>query len=144
MKAIVTWSIFLLISVSTLNAQDWITDFDQAKETATKESKKIVLVFQGSDWCAPCIKLDQEIFDTNEFQTYAKEHFVMLQADFPRRKKNRLSKAQQEKNNKLAETYNKKGFFPYVLVLNDKGAVLGTTSYKKTSPKSYITMLESF
>lgn len=144
MRAIIIVILLSLTSIYTLNAQDWITDFNEAKETATKENKKIVLVFQGSDWCAPCIKLDQEIFETDEFIAYAKDHFVMLQADFPRRKKNKLSKEQQDKNNKLAEAYNKKGYFPYVVVLNSKGTVLGTTIYKKTNPTSYFTILDSF
>ena len=87
-------SFALLFSISVINAQDWKTDFKQAKEIASKENKNIVLVFQGSDWCASCIKLDREIWSTEEFKAYAKKHFVMLQADFPKRKKNALKPEQ--------------------------------------------------
>ena len=31
---------------------------------AQKQNKKIILVFQGSDWCGPCIKLSKEIWST--------------------------------------------------------------------------------
>lgn len=125
-------------------SQQWVTDIEEAKSIAKESSKKIVLVFQGSDWCAPCIKLDREIWHTNEFKEYAKNHFVMLKADFPRRKKNALSEEQQEHNNKLAETYNQNGYFPYVVVLDEDGVVLGSTGYEKTTPKDYIDKLESF
>lgn len=144
MKTILTISLFIATTLTALNAQEWITDFKEAKTIATKENKTVILVFQGSDWCAPCIKLDQEIWQTQEFKVYAKEHFVMLKADFPKRKKNALSEAQQTHNNQLAETYNKNGYFPYVVILDAKGNVLGSTGYKKTSPSEYIKLLESY
>jgi len=136
--------LFILISTTFLNAQDWITDFELAKSSAKENNKTIILVFQGSDWCAPCIKLDKEIWHTDEFKAYAKDHFVMLRADFPKRKKNALREAQQQHNNVLAETYNKNGYFPYVVVLDGNGKALGSTGYKKMSVSEYIKVLESF
>ena len=144
MKAKVITILMLVLVISSSFAQDWQTDFTKAKEIAVKENKTIVLVFQGSDWCAPCIKLDREVWSTDEFKAYAKEHFVMLQADFPKKKSNTLDTVQQEKNNKLAEMYNRNGYFPLVVVLDKKGNVLGSTSYKKMKPTEYIKLLESF
>ncbi len=136
--------LILSLFISTIAfSQDWITDINKAKEIALQENKTIVLVFQGSDWCAPCMKLEKEIWSTDTFKKYAKEHFVMLKADFPRRKKNALSKEQQEKNNALFEKYNKQGYFPYVVVLDANGTVLGVTGYEKTSPENYIKKLTS-
>jgi thioredoxin-related protein len=132
-----------LISITGFS-QNWITDIKEAKSMASDDDKKIVLVFQGSDWCAPCIKLDKEIWHTDVFKTYAQEHFVMLKADFPKRKKNALTIEQQDHNNKLAETYNKNGYFPFVVVLDENGNVLGSTGYKKMKPSEYIKILESF
>ena len=136
---------FLFASlVMFVNAQDWQTDLNQAKVQAAEENKNIVLVFQGSDWCAPCMKLEKEIWTNDEFIEYAKNNFVMLLADFPKKRGNALSAEQQEKNNKLAETYNKNGFFPLVVILNEEGKVLGQTGYKKMSPSKYIEHLASF
>lgn len=136
---------FLFISLSIFgNAQEWHTDLIQAKAIAVEESKNIVLVFQGSDWCAPCMKLEKEIWTNDEFKAYAKDHFVMLLADFPKKKGNVLSLEQQEKNNKLAEIYNKNGFFPFVVILDKEGKVLGQTGYKKMTPDEYIKHLASF
>jgi thioredoxin-related protein len=127
-----------------LQAQEWQTDLNQAEKIAAEENKPIILVFQGSDWCAPCIKLDREIWTTDTFKKYSKDHFVMLKADFPRSDKNALEPAQQEKNNKLAETYNKEGYFPLVVVLNENGKVLGKTGYKHITSENYIKILNSF
>ncbi len=125
-------------------AQEWHTDFDQAKAIAAKDNKKIIMVFQGSDWCAPCIRLDHEIWSSEQFTAFAKDHFVMLKVDFPRKKANALPREQQEKNNKLAETYNKEGFFPFVVVFDPQGHKIGETGYKKIAPEEYIQHLLSF
>jgi len=138
-------TIFLfLLGIFSLHAQEWQTDYNLASLEAIEKNRPIILVFQGSDWCAPCIKLDREVFQSEAFQLYAKDHFVMLEADFPRKKKNTLPENQQKKNNALAEKYNPRGIFPFVVILNSEGKVLGETGYMKTSPNQYILHLESF
>ena len=144
MKRIIAVVVLIIVGVDTASAQEWQTDFTVAKEIATKESKPIILVFQGSDWCGPCIKLDREIWSTDTFKAYANENYVMLKADFPKRKKNALSEAQTKANAQLAEIYNKQGFFPFVVVLDSNGKVLGENSYKKTTPENYIKELNAF
>lgn len=142
MKTVV-FCLGLILCSSSLMAQDWQTDIEEAKELAAESDRPIVLVFQGSDWCAPCIKLDHEVFSTEAFQEYAEEHFVMLKADFPRKKKNALSEEQQQKNNMLAEKYNQDGYFPLVVILDKEGHVLGKAGYENMTPSEYIALLES-
>ena len=55
--------------------------------TANNENKNIVMVFAGSDWCAPCIKLEKYILESDDFKNYAKEHWVLLKLDFPKKEK---------------------------------------------------------
>jgi len=137
MKTVLFFTLmFFAFSVS--NAQEWQTDFKKAKELAAKEHKTIILVFQGSDWCAPCIKLEKDVWSTPYFKTYALDHYVMLKADFPRRKSNQLSEEQTAANKKLAELYNRNGYFPFVVILDKDGKVLGQLGYKKLSPEEYI------
>ncbi|MEH6765455.1 MAG: thioredoxin family protein [Aequorivita antarctica] len=143
MKKIILLFAAIVFSI-TVSAQEWQNDFETAKQISSEENRPIILVFQGSDWCAPCIKLDREIWSTDEFKAYAKEHFVMLQADFPRKKINALPDVQQQKNNQLAEKYNKQGYFPFVVVIDKEGNVLGEAGYEKTSPTAYIEKLKSF
>ncbi|WP_258539154.1 thioredoxin family protein [Flagellimonas abyssi] len=133
---------FLLIQ--NLSAQEWQINFEKAKDLAQKNDNNIVLVFQGSDWCAPCIKLDREVWSTDEFQNLAKDRFVMLKADFPRKQKNRLPEAQEEHNKMLASKYNPNGYFPFVVVLDASGKVLGEAGYEKTTPKAYFNKLNAF
>ena len=135
---------FSLIAPGLTFAQGWQTDFEVAKQLASTSNKPIVLVFQGSDWCGPCIKLENEIWSTDEFTSYANENFIMLKADFPRKRKNALDPKQQEHNNKLAEIYNRNGYFPFVVVLDKNGKVLNSSGYKKVSPEGYIAILESY
>lgn len=144
MKNILFVCLIFHLALGAVYAQEWQTDLITAKEIASKENKPIILVFQGSDWCAPCMKLEKEVWSTTEFIDYAKENFVLLLADFPRKKQNALTKEQQEKNDQLAEKYNKNGYFPLVLVLDKDGNVSGTTGYKNMKPNEYIQLLTSF
>lgn len=143
MKTLLTLT--LLIGVSfNLFAQNWKTNLNEAKKTASAENKNIILVFSGSDWCAPCIKLENQIWKSEEFQKEAEKNWVLLKADFPRKKAHRLSKEQTKENENIADTYNQSGYFPLVVLLNSEGKVLGKTGYKDFSPQEYIKHLHSF
>ncbi|MBD1259260.1 thioredoxin family protein [Maribacter polysiphoniae] len=135
--------VFLVSSVF-VSAQEWQATFSDAVSVSVREKKPIVLVFSGSDWCAPCIKLERDIWQSKEFTAYSKENYVLYRADFPRKKSNQLAGDITEQNRKLAETYNPKGYFPLVVVLNPNKEVLGTTGYKKITPDAYISLLNSF
>ena len=113
-----------ILSIVLLTSTPWQTDFDKACQSAKAEHKLIVLNFSGSDWCGPCIHLHQEIFDSKVFTGFAAEHLILLNADFPRLKKNQLSKEQQKKNDELADIYNKGGAFPLTVLINSEGKVL--------------------
>jgi len=112
----------LLLSITT--SAEWITNFETAKATALKEDKYILLNFSGSDWCAPCIKLKQEVFENETFLTLAQEKLVLLRADFPRAKKNQLAEELKKHNEALAEKYNPEGKFPLTLLLDSNGKVI--------------------
>lgn len=144
MKQLIIFLSVVLISATATYSQNWFTDFENAKAQAAVDNKRIVLVFSGSDWCVPCIKLEKEIWETQTFIDYADSNFVMLRADFPKRKKNQLSEDQQKHNEMLAEKYNNTGAFPLVVLLDAEGNVLGRTGYKGISPEAYIELLNSF
>lgn len=114
----------ILTSILFISLVNWGTDFEDAKKKAEKEHKLILLNFSGSDWCGPCIKLHNEIFENSAFKTFADSSLVLVNADFPRLKKNQLSKDQQKKNDKLADKYNPQGSFPFTVLLNAEGKVI--------------------
>ena len=134
--------LFLMFSMVTA-AQSWHTNLEDAKQVAQSKSRPILLIFQGSDWCIPCMKLDHEVWSTDEFKTYAAQHLVLLRADFPRKKKNVLTPALAASNALLADQYNEQGIFPLVVKLDMHGHVQGMTGYKKMSATNYIAHLES-
>ena len=113
-----------LFSLLFFSAATWQTDFEKAKSKAKAENKLILLNFSGSDWCGPCIRLRKEIFDSEIFTQYADDQLVLVNADFPRLKKNMLSKELQKQNDALADTYNSDGAFPLTLLLDADGKVL--------------------
>ena len=133
---------FVLLSSFSF-AQDWQTNFEEAKRIASAQNKNIILVFSGSDWCAPCIKLDKSIWQSEAFKKESEKEWIVVKADFPRKKANVLSKEQTEQNRKLAEKYNNEGSFPLVVVLDNTGKVIGRMGYKNVSPEEYIKMIHS-
>lgn len=137
---------FLVLSVlftSLLFSQEWKLDFEQAKKLAIEENKNIVIVFSGSDWCAPCIKLDRNIWQSEAFKKSADENWILVRADFPRKKVNQLEDNQMAKNRKLAEKYNIEGSFPLVVVIDKTGKILGKMGFKNVSPEEYIKMIHA-
>ena len=102
------------------------------------ENKFILLNFSGSDWCGPCIRLHKEIFDSEVFTKYADEKLVLVNADFPRLKKNMLSKEQQKQNDALADKYNNDGAFPLNVLLNADGKVIKKwDGYPSSTPEEF-------
>ena len=98
---------------------------ENAKKQASQNKELILLNFSGSDWCIPCIKLHKNIIETDEFKKLETENIVVyINADFPRNKKNQLSPELKKENASLADQYNKKGLFPYTLLLNSEGKIL--------------------
>ena len=51
---------------------------------------------------------------------------ILVNADFPRSKRNHLTAEQQALNNSMADKYNSQGKFPYTLLLNADGKVVKT------------------
>jgi thioredoxin-related protein len=125
-------------------SQNWKTNFQEAKNEAMEQNKNILLVFSGSDWCAPCIKLDKDVWKSEAFKTEAKKCWVIYKADFPKKKANQLPVELVENNNKLAEKYNKNGSFPLVILLDKTGKVLGMTGFKNIATLDYIQLIHSF
>jgi thioredoxin-related protein len=134
--------IVLIISVNSFS-QNWKTNFEEVKTEATASNKKILLVFSGSDWCAPCIKLDRNIWQSKEFKAFSDLNYILYKADFPKKKGNQLPEELRKQNLVLAEKYNQNGNYPLVVLLDNKGTVLGMTGFKNVSPMEYIELLKN-
>lgn len=115
---------FLLFPFLLSGNSAWLNDFNQAKAASKEKHEYILLNFSGSDWCSGCIKMHKDIFESQIFQDYATDHLVLLNADFPRSKKNSLPAELQKKNDALADKYNPEGIFPYTVLLDSNGTVI--------------------
>ncbi|MCI0533802.1 MAG: thioredoxin family protein [Verrucomicrobiales bacterium] len=117
---------------------EWLTDLPQAQAKAKKENKLLLLDFTGSDWCGWCIKLNKEVFSKPEFAEYAKKNLVLVEVDFPQRKK--LSAAQAKANNALQTKYDVEGY-PTLVILDAEGKLVGKTGYVPGGPKPFLAEL---
>ena len=141
MKKIIVLS---LLFVATFGySQNWKTNLEEAKNEAANENKNILIVFSGSDWCAPCMKLEKIVWKSEAFKTEAEKKWVLVRADFPKKKGNQLSKDLTESNNLLAEKYNKGGSFPLVVLADKKGKVIGMTGFKNVSAEEYMKIINA-
>ncbi|MBA4198622.1 MAG: hypothetical protein C0459_13825 [Chitinophaga sp.] len=121
----------------------WLTNFNDAKKTAKEEHKFILLNFSGSDWCGPCERMKAEFFETDVFKKFAEKNLVLLNADFPRNKKNQLPAAQQKMNDALADKYNSNGAFPLTVLLDADGNVLQKwDGFPKTGVENFIEQIQ--
>ena len=122
-------------SALTASAEGWITNFEEAKKLAAEKNAPIIANFSGSDWCGWCVKLDKEVLSKPEFLEYAKDNLVLLNLDFPARKKQ--DKAIADQNKALAAKYGIKGY-PTILVLDATGGVVAKTGYRRGGPAAYV------
>jgi thioredoxin-related protein len=133
-----------ILLICSLVNQPWLTDWNQAQNKATQENKFILLNFSGSDWCAPCIKMKKEVFESEAFLFIAENELILVRADFPRSKKNQLPKEQIAHNEKLAEKYNASGKFPLTLLIDAKGKVVKEwDGYAFASQDKFLTELRN-
>jgi thioredoxin-related protein len=137
--------LILTIVTSSFLSLHWIGDINEAKTQAVKEKKLIMINFSGSDWCGPCIRLRKEILESATFENYAAEHLILVRADFPRQKKNRLDAIQIKKNEALADQYNPQGKFPFTLLLDENGKILRTwDGFPNESTDKFILNIEEY
>jgi len=113
----------------------WMTDLPKAQAQAKAEKKLVLLDFTGSDWCGWCIKLNKEVFSKPEFAEYAKKNLVLVEVDFPNKKKQ--TEELKKTNEALQQKYKVEGY-PTIVVLNSEGKHVGDTGYVEGGPKAFI------
>jgi thioredoxin-related protein len=116
--------LLIILFTTFVYAKNPISVLEKAEQKAKTEHKMILLKFSGSDWCIPCIKLQKEVLNTQEFKSFADENLVLINADFPRLKKNKPTADVQQTNDELAEKFNKDGIFPRLFLINADGKVI--------------------
>lgn len=128
---------FALASLTSAFAggDGWLTDMEAAKAQAAKEKKDLLLDFTGSDWCGWCIKLNEEVFSKEPFKAGTKDKFVLVELDFPKKKK--LDPKLKEQNDALNEKMKVQGY-PTIMLCDATGRPYAKTGYQRGGPEKYV------
>ncbi|MEZ4687071.1 MAG: thioredoxin family protein [Bacteroidia bacterium] len=64
--------------------EGWYINLETAKSEALRLNRPLFLLFTGSDWCAPCKRLEKEVLTQKAFRSFAKDNLVLVKMDFIR------------------------------------------------------------
>ncbi|PWV50432.1 thioredoxin family protein [Chitinophaga sp. S165] len=134
-------SLLLIVALSGSAAHAQVLQYpDKAFELAQASGKKIMLVFSGSDWCIPCIRFNKQILSDSSFLSFAGENLVVLEADFPQRKK--IAAPLRSQYDSLAAAFNPQGAFPQVVLLSPEKKLLAYVPYREETSAGFISTLK--
>jgi len=106
-----------------------------------KEHEYRLYVFEGSDWCHNCIRLDQKVLSTTDFMEFAQnESILVMHIDFPQKKK--LDEQTTAHNAMVAEKYNFKGIFPTLILVHNESGRQTELSYANEDVETFIAKVE--
>ena len=135
--------LFLSINVFSQEGDlEWHTDLNKAIEISIESEKPLFMFFTGSDWCGWCIRLQKEVFFKPDFIKWAKENLVLVELDFPRRKK--LEESLKQQNENLRQMFAVRGYPTgwFVVPEIEENKVnfkrLGSQGYVAGGPKNWI------
>ncbi|MDX2185693.1 MAG: thioredoxin family protein [Opitutaceae bacterium] len=133
---------FLLLAFAGLaraGGEGWTTDYQAALAKAKAENKLVLLDFTGSDWCGWCKRLDKEVFSQQEFKDFTQDRFVLVELDFPRKKK--LDEATQKQNFELQDQFKIEGY-PTIIIVDGDGKEIERLGYEEGGAANYNKVLE--
>ena len=121
-------SVFLLLSLAVFS-QD-------------KANYKLI-VFEGSDWCSNCLRLERNVLSQASFTEYSSSVSLEIERiDFPQR--NEQDEATRVYNAEVAEKYEFKGIFPTVLLVDNSNGEVHQIPYRKEDVDQFIGKLDQF
>lgn len=116
----------------------WVTDVNTAFKLSKKTGKPVFTFFTGKQWCGWCKRLVAEILSKPEFVKHANDNYIMLELDFPRRDRSKITPEMIE----LSRKFGVRGY-PTVLMLDHKQNLLARTGYQRMTPEQYIQHIET-
>ncbi|MGQ1788351.1 MULTISPECIES: thioredoxin fold domain-containing protein [unclassified Saccharicrinis] len=95
-----------------------------------------LIVFEGSDWCVNCIRIEKKVLGQPDFMEFLKHNNIQLiRVDFPQRIK--MSKEQKRFNSDLAEKYNFDGTYPSIVISQTGSSEFKKITYKNQSIEEF-------
>lgn len=140
-RFLITVASLVAFSAASMAAESgWLTDFEAAKKQAKEENKPILINFTGTDWCGWCIKIEKEIFSKDEFKAYAKENLILMEVDFPEKKKQ--TDELKAQNKKLDKEFKIEGY-PTIFLIDAEGKKLSEDiGYREGGAQAYVDHLK--
>ena len=143
----------IIVLAQTNNAQtvdlNWHTDLSKAVSISINKKKPIMLFFTGSDWCGWCMRLKKEVFNHEKFKIWSDDQIILVELDFPRRKK--LEPNILNQNRELARIFGVSGYptcwlvKPQILENNKVNFLkLGKLGYVAGGTDKWISVAEKF
>jgi len=119
-----------------------LTGLNATLAAANQQNRIVYLLFTGSDWCPPCISLEQKVLQSPQWQSLTQTGVLSHTCDFPVKKQ--ISKQTQQENNRLAKSFNVTSY-PTQIILSPAGKVLDRRQGYSPGPITpYINWVSSF
>ena len=115
-----------------------VTNLEEARAIAEATDKAIVMVFAGSDWCAPCKVFKRTVLTEEAFLRGGKDDYVVVYLDYPSKKRNQLPEAQAAYNKAMAERYNEQGVFPRIYLLDAGGETIREMKFAGQTAEEFV------
>ncbi len=105
--------LFASVCCEAQTALDFEGSFEELFVQANREDKRILIDFYA-EWCAPCKKMDAEVFSDPEVAAYLKRYYYGY----------KLDTGVEENGEAIAASYGVEAY-PVILFLDQKGNELG-------------------
>lgn len=121
-----------------------LSDIQAELGKAAQEHKELMIKFVGSTWCAPCHRLERNVFETAAFRK-ASAGYRIVTADYPPLEERTEEKIRNDPNlaelMEIKERYDVPGF-PTIILLGADGKVSArVVGHSSDSPRAYIARL---
>ena len=133
------FAICQLVMPTAQSDDHWTEDAPAAVKRAQTESKDLLLLYTGSDWCPPCKKLEEEVLSKAEFLREAADKLVLVKFDFPQQIEQADPLVQQ--NKEWAEKYAISGY-PTIVLVDQNLLPFGFVGYEPGGFQPYLGHLE--
>lgn len=132
--------LLFLSAVVAYGEELWSQDFEAVRKASQGSGKDILMDFTGSDWCPPCMRMEDEVFTQTSFIKKAPLKYELLRIDYPR--KTPQSERVKQQNQKLAEIYPLEGVPTFLLVDKAGKPYAALVGYQGGGPEAFLGLLD--
>jgi len=127
---------------SPVNAGDpgFTEDAKEAIARAADQEKDIIFLFTGSDWCPPCMKLEEEVLSEKDFLFEVSKDYVLVKLDFPKSTIQREELVRQ--NKEYGKKFGVEGY-PTLVLTDNQLKPFAFAGYESGGFKNYLALLEN-